>query len=68
MDAINDLIAEGYLYRSGKGLNPTEKGLALYSIVKNQPIANQLLMAFLESDIQTQNLAENSEASFMESK
>lgn len=68
MDAINNLIAEGYLFRSDKGLNPTEKGLALYSIVKDQPIANQLLMASLESDIQTQNLAENSEASFIESK
>jgi len=68
MEAINSLIAEGYLYRSDTGLDPTEKGLALYSIVKDQPIANPLLMASLEYDIQTENLAENSEASFIESK
>lgn len=68
MDAVNDLITEGYLYRSDVGLKPTEKGLALYSIVKDQPIANPLLMASLEFDIQTENLTENAEDSFIDSK
>ena len=67
-DAINSLVTDGYLFRSDTGLKPTEKGLALYSIVKEQPIANPLIMSSLEHDIQTECLMTNSEASFIESK
>ena len=57
-NAVNDLISEGYLYRSDIGLKPTEKGLALYSIVKDQPIADPLLMSSLEYGIQSGNVAD----------
>ena len=34
VNALNELIGEGYVYRSEEGLKPTEKGLALHAIVK----------------------------------
>lgn len=47
-DALKELIEEGYVYRSEDGLKPTEKGSALYAIVKGQPIADIDMMATLE--------------------
>ena len=67
-DAINDLVANDYLFHSDTGLKPTEKGLALYSIVKEQPISNPLIMSSLEHDIQTECLMINSESTFIELK
>ncbi|MFR9563547.1 MAG: DNA topoisomerase [Rikenellaceae bacterium] len=37
---IETLIKREYIERSGKLLSPTEKGLALYSVVKNMMISN----------------------------
>lgn len=37
---IENLIAKGYVARSKKNLVPTEKGLALYEVVKDMKIAN----------------------------
>ena len=48
MKALNELIDEGYVYRSEEGLKPTEKGLALYAIVKGLSIADIDMMATLE--------------------
>ena len=48
VNALNELIDEGYVYRSEEGLKPTEKGLALYAIVKGQSIADIDMMATLE--------------------
>lgn len=46
--ALNELTDEGYVYRSEEGLKPTEKGLALYAIVKGLSIADIDMMATLE--------------------
>ncbi len=51
VNALSELIAGGYAYRSDMGLKPTEKGLALYSVIKGQPIADIQLMSTLERDI-----------------
>ena len=48
MKALNELTDEGYVYRSEDGLKPTEKGLALYAIVKGLSIADIDMMATLE--------------------
>ena len=48
VDALNELIGEGYVYRSEEGLKPTEKGLALYAIVKGLSIADIDMMATLD--------------------
>ena len=48
MSALQELIEEGYVYRSEEGLKPTEKGLALYAIVKGLYIADIDMMATLE--------------------
>lgn len=48
MNALKELIDEGYVYRSEEGLKPTEKGLALYAIVKGQSIADIDMMSTLE--------------------
>ena len=48
VNALNELIDEGYIYRSEEGLKPTEKGLALYAIVKGLSIADIDMMATLE--------------------
>ena len=48
VNALNELIDEGYVYRSEEGLKPTEKGLALYAIVKGLSIADIDMMATLE--------------------
>lgn len=40
---IETLILRGYMQREGKQLVPTEKGLAVYELVKSQPIASSEL-------------------------
>ena len=51
MSALQELIEEGYVYRSEEGLKPTEKGFALYAIVKGLYIADIDIMATLERHI-----------------
>jgi len=48
---IETLLKREYIIRSGKSLVPTEKGLALYSVVKGMDIANVELTGKWEAEL-----------------
>lgn len=48
---IETLIDRGYIERVGKVLSPTEKGLAMYSVVKSMSIANVEMTGQWEAEL-----------------
>ena len=48
---IETLFARGYVERSGKSLTPTEKGLYIYSVVKNMRIADVAMTGEWENSL-----------------
>lgn len=63
---IETLNSRGYIKRDKKNLIPTEKGLAIYSIVKNMKIANVQMTAEWEAELAKIEQGEIDARQFME--